>query len=223
MNTTPSVTRPIKIMVATATTLLVMGLVWSVKHPNSNQANSNQNSHDQQTPQRSPASHNSDPNKKAKQTSGNQHIDMGKTTAGLSIQISGKNSNGEVLASVDNATYDLVNSRFTLTGKIVANRHMAAQDFNWIFPQTYKVIEGGATGTIPELHPGEEHSISITLDRGLEPEQPVVLHVFKIVNSEPRGTIVQYDFPPRVETDSRTPTSELSHGSVDHRGEKFVQ
>lgn len=210
------VTRPIKILVASATALLVTGLIWSVKHEASGSRQD-----------RGLASHNSEPDKKAKQTVGHQHQLEGKLGSGLSIKITGKNSNGDELMTADQATYDLVNSRFTLTGKIVATRHMASQDFNWIFPQTYQVIAGTATGVVPELKPGQEHQISITLDRGTEPEQPVVLHVFKVVNSEPRGTIVQYDFPPRTQTDARSP-SDLSRGSIEHaiehhKGEKFVQ
>jgi hypothetical protein len=210
------IARPVKIIFATATTLLVTGLIWSVKH----QAGV-------KPEDRGPASHNSDTLKRSKQTVGHQHQIEGKMGSGLSIKISGKNSNGEELTAADQATYDLVNSRFMLTGKIVATRHMAAQEFTWIFPQTYQVIAGTATGTVPELHPGQEHQVSITLDRGAEPEQPVVLHVFKVVNSEPRGTIVQYDFPPRTQSDSRAP-SDLSRGSIEHaiehhKGEKFVQ
>jgi hypothetical protein len=210
------ITRPVKIIFATATTLLVTGLIWSVKH----QAGVPR--HD-----RGPASHNTDASKKAKQTVGHQHQVEGKVGSGLSIKIYGKNSNGDELSTADHATYDLVNSRFLLTGKIVATRHMAAQEFTWIFPQSYQVIAGTATGTVPELQPGQEHQISITLDRGAEPEQPVVLHVFKVINSEPRGTIVQYDFPPRMNPDQPMP-SDLSRGSIDHaiehhKGEKFVQ
>lgn len=210
------IARPVKIIFATATTLLVTGLIWSVKHQAS------------VIPEdRGPASHNADRLKKSKQTVGHQHQVEGKMGSGLSIKISGKNSNGEELTTADQSTYDLVNSRFMLTGKIVATRHMAAQEFAWIFPQSYQVVTGTAVGTIPELHPGQEHQVSITLDRGAEPEQPVVLHVFKVVNSEPRGTIVQYDFPPRTQIDNRAP-SDLSHGSIEHaiehhKGEKFVQ
>lgn len=210
------VTRPMKILVASATTLLVTGMIWSVKHqaivPRDDRA---------------PASHNTEPTKKSKQTAGHEHMLEGKVGSGFAIKIQGKNSNGDELTSADQATYDLVNSRFTLTGKIVATRHMAAQDFTWIFPQTYQVIAGTAAGTVPELKPGQEHQIAITLDRGVEPEQPVVLHVFKVVNSEPRGTVVQYDFPPRTQIDTRSP-SDLSRGSIEHaiehhKGEKFVQ
>jgi hypothetical protein len=210
------VTRPVKVLVASAMALLVTGLVWSVKNQSSNPRQD-----------RDPASHNSEPNKKSRQTVGHQHQIEGKMGSGLSIKIFGKNSNGDDLTTADQATYDLVNSRFTLYGKIVATRHMAAQDFNWIFPQTYQIVAGTASGIVPELKPGQEHQISITLDRGTEPEQPVVLHVFKVVNSEPRGTIVQYDFPPRAQSDTRNP-SNLSRGSIDHaiehhKGEKFVQ
>ncbi|MBN8540567.1 MAG: hypothetical protein J0L82_09290 [Deltaproteobacteria bacterium] len=210
------ITRPVKVIVATATTLLVTGLIWSVKHQASDSRQD-----------RGPASHNTEANKKSKQTVDHQHQLEGKVGSGLSIKIYGKNSNGDELATADQATYDLVNSRFMLTGKVVATRHMAAQEFTWIFPQSYQVIAGTATGTIPELQPGQEHQISITLDRGAEPEQPVVLHVFKVVNSEPRGTIVQYDFPPRTQLDNRSP-SDVSRGSIEHaiehhKGEKFVQ
>jgi len=210
------VTRPVKILVASATTLLVTGLIWSVKHQAS-----------ETRQDRHPASHNTEPNKKAKQTVGHEHHLEGKVGSGLSIRISGKNSNGDELTTADQATYDLVNSRFTLTGKIIATRHMAAQEFNWIFPQTYQVVTGAASGNIPELQPGQEHQVWLTLDRGADPEQPVVLHVFKLVNSEPRGIVVQYDFPPRTNSETRTP-SDLSRGSLDHaiehhKGEKFVQ
>ncbi len=207
-----SITRPMKLMVATASTLLVVGLTWSAKHQDATGL----------TGKRGPASHNTEPVKKAKQNKVPQATGEGKLGSGLSIKIVGKNSNGETLAGVDNATYDLVNSRFTLNGKITAVRHMAAQDFNWIFPQTYKVIAGASSGNVPELHPGQEYEVSITLDRGVEPEQPVVLHVFKVVNSEPRGTVVQFDFPARTSHDVRSP-SDQSRGSIDHSAEKFVQ
>lgn len=212
----PEVTRPMKILVASATTLLVTGMIWSVKHHPS-----------VPTENRAPASHNTETSKKSKQTAGHEHLIEGKVGSGFAIKIHGKNLNGDDLTSADHATYDLVNSRFTLTGKIVATRHMATQDFAWIFPQTYQVVAGTAAGTIPELKPGQEHQISITLDRGVEPEQPVVLHVFKVINSEPRGTVVQYDFPPRAQLNPRSP-SDVSRGSIEHsiehhKGETFVQ
>lgn len=208
------ISRPEKILVAAATTLLVTGLVWSVRHQDAPAAISSQTSS-----VRGPASHNVDPSKRERELE-KKPSPQGKAGAGHSIKIEAKNGQGVPIslpADGDFSKYDLINSRFTLTATIAANRHMAAHDFSWIFPQTYKVISGTSVGVVPELQPGQTHQIELSLDRGSEPEQPIVLHVYKLVNSEPRGTVVQFDFPREV----KKQTSKSS--KIDLSNEDFVQ
>lgn len=212
MNQHPNkLSRPHKILVAAASTLLVTGLVWSVRHPQSSAPHPHS--------ERGPASHNVDSHKQKRELDGNSSH-QGKAGNGHSITISAKNSQGEPMAlpaNADLAKYDLVNSRFTLTATITANRHMATHDYAWIFPQTYRVVSGSSVGVLPELKPGQIHTIEISLDRGTEPEQPVVFHAYKLVNSEPRGTVVQFDFP-------RLKSAQMSKSSsVDLSNESYVQ
>ncbi len=208
------ISRPEKILVAAATTLLVLGLVWSFRHQDDQAESDSRNSGI-----RSPASHNVDTSKREREFE-NKPSPQGKADAGHSIKIEAKNGHGLPLALPDDgdfSKYDLINSRFTLSATIVATRHMAAHDFSWIFPQTYKVIAGTNIGVIPELQPGQTHQIELTLDRGSEPEQPIVLHVYKLVNSEPRGTVVQFDFPRAVQKQtSKSSKIDLSNEDIVH-------
>jgi len=215
MNQDPNkLSRPHKILVAAATTLLVTGLLWSIRHPENSQLSpSDSHSH------RGPASHNADPHKQKREIDSNTPP-QGKAANGHAVTIVARNSRGETISlpvDGDFSKYDLVNSQFTLTATITANRHMASHDFSWIFPQTYRVVSGSSVGVVPELQPGQIHTIEISLDRGTEPEQPIVLHVYKLVNSEPRGTIVQFDFP-------KAKSAQMSKSSaVDLSNESFVQ
>lgn len=205
--------RPEKILVAAATTLLITGMMWSVRHPNSTENHSHSNG------ARGPASHNVDSHKQNREIDGKTPL-QGKAANGHAVTITAKNSQGQPITlptDGDLSKYDLVNSRFTLTATITAARHMAAHDFSWIFPQTYQVVSGTSAGVVPELQPGQIHTIEITLDRGTEPEQPVVFHVYKLVNSEPRGTITQFDFP-------KAKSAQMSKSSsVDLSNEAYVQ
>ncbi len=206
--------RPAKFLVAGATTLLVTGLFWSVRHQEAPASTSLL-----EVTRRSPASHNVDEQKK-KYELGEHPAPQGKVEPGHGVKIEARNSLGQLIAlpaDKDFAKYDLLNSRFTLTATITANRHMASHDFSWIFPQSYKVVAGSTVGVLPELQPGQSHTLEIALDRGTEPEQPIVLHVYKLVNAEPRGTVVQFDFP-REAAKQSSATSK-----IDLSKEDFVQ
>lgn len=114
----------------------------------------------------------------------------GKATGSFSVFISGDDGTG---ASLESKTRTA--SRVHLRGTINAERATLAQEFSWIFPKGYRVLAGATTGLVPELQAGQNYEVSITIDRGGETLQPIVLHVFKLVGNEPRGQVAQFDIP----------------------------
>jgi hypothetical protein len=169
-----------RFFVALTGALIVVGATWKVRHPNDATRIASSNA------SRSVASLRADPKKKARFDEHGSKAPEGKVSGTF-----------EVLISADETATAAVRSpsQVKLRGRITADRHLAAQDFSWILPTSYKVVEGLLIGTIPELQPGQVHEISLTVDRGSEPAQPIVLHVFKLINSEPRGQVAQFNFP----------------------------
>lgn len=136
----------------------------------------------------------------------------------------GKSVNGHLIsitaASVP-PELQAVRRPITLHAVITVNRHVAQHDYAWIFPDEFQIIDGSSVGTVPELHPGQQFEIKITLERGDAPNRPVVLHVYKLINSEPRGTIAQYDFP---DTAKDKPNSlKAPSQAIDHSDESYVR
>lgn len=182
-----------RFLVALGGSLLVVGATWLVRHP----ADATRES-----TSREPASHRHDAGKQRRL---DQHEDTpatGKVTGAFRIAIAGDDGNGLALSDLAETA-----EQIRLKATITADRHVAPHEFAWIFPTSYRIVSGLATGMTPELHPGDSMEVSIVLNRGQEPVQPIVLHVFKMVNSEPRGQIAQFDIPipgsrPRVPTEN---------------------
>lgn len=203
MNKTSPATR---FLVALSGSLLVVGATWMVRHPSdATRADSS----------RAPASNRFDTAKKRRLDEHQEAPATGKITAAFRISIVGMDSNGLSLSELSE-TAEQVHLKATIT----ADQHVAPHEFNWIFPDTYRVLGGNPKGMTPELHPGDSFDVSLVLHRGQEPVQPIVLHVFKIVNSEPRGQVAQFDIPvPGARKPSENPPNGLGRGS-EH---KYVQ
>lgn len=198
-----------RFLVALGGSLLVVGATWMVRHP-SDATRAELDSFSQ-------ASHRHD---SAKQRRLDQHEETpatGKVTGAFRIAIVGDDGNGTPLTDLPD-----VAEQVRLKATITAERHVASHEFTWIFPSTYKVVSGLPTGVTPELHPGDTMEVSIVLNRGQEPVQPIVLHVFKMVNSEPRGQIAQFDIPgPGAR--SRVPSDSSASGVGRAPEHKYVQ
>ncbi len=82
-----------------------------------------------------------------------------------------------------------------LTGKVTADRPLRGHEYSWILPEGYIASTGSLTGSLPDLEAGQTHEVSIDVDRSGAAPHPIVLHVFKLVNSEARGLVAQFDFP----------------------------
>ena len=115
---------------------------------------------------------------------------VGKVSSSFTVAIRGDDGTGAALeAKAEPAT------RVRLTGTITADRPLANHEYSWILPNGYRTSEGTLTGTVPTLQAGQKFDITITVDREQNPAQPIVLHVFKLVNSEARGQVAQFDIP----------------------------
>ncbi len=204
-----SVSPTTRFFVALSGSLLVVGATWMVRHP-SDATRSD-------TALRGPASHRHDAAKKRRLDQHEETPSVGKVAGAFRIAIVGDDGNGTALSELPD-----VAEQVRLKATITAERHVASHEFTWIFPNTYKVISGVPSGVTPELHPGDTMEVSIVLNRGQEPIQPIVLHVFKMVNSEPRGQIAQFDIPgPGAR--ARVPSESSSSGMGRAPEHKYVQ
>ena len=174
-----------RFLVALGGALVVVAATWAVRHPSDATRSDNRN----------PSSLKMDSAKKSRIDQYAETPREGKAGGSFGVAISADDGQGGTIEGLAQSA-----QRFRLKATVTAQRHIASHEFTWIFPTTYKVIDGVAVGSVPELQPGQRHELSITIDRGTEPVQPIVLHVFKIVNSEPRGQIAQFDIPPAAGT-----------------------
>ncbi len=206
MNRSSKATR---FIVAFTGALIVVAATWKVRHPSDATRNE---------AGRTIASHRSDSLKKARLEKSEDSGNENKAKGSFAVVISADDGLGG--PATENTLQPA--TRVHLKGRVTADRHIASQDFTWILPQNYKVIDGATSGVVPELQPGQSHEMRITVDRGAEPVQPVVLHVFKIINAEPRGQIAQFDIvDPRAEKSSINETAEKSANRL--RDQTFVQ
>ncbi len=195
-----------RFFVAMMGALIVVAATWKVRHPSD--ATRNEAS-------RSMASIRTDSPKKARLETETGIRKENKVRGSFTVSIVADDGlGGAADVGAQPAT------RFHLLGSVTAERHIAPHDFSWIVPQNYKVIDGAATGTIPELKPGQTHEVRITVDRGNEPPQPIVLHVFKMINSEPRGQVAQFDISIAPNGKSPDPTNEKA---ARLRDDRYVQ
>lgn len=137
---------------------------------------------------------------------------IGKVSGSFSVTIRGDDGSGGALEKMNEAA-----SHVRLRGTIAADRPLAGHEYSWILPNGYRASEGSLTGSVPDLQPGQTFEIAITVDRDQTPLQPIVLHVFKLVNSEARGQVAQFDIPDAKsfkesnERLSRTPEAERKY------------
>ena len=172
-----------RFLIALTGSLVVVAATWAIRHP----SDATRSADDR----RSPTSLKMDA---AKRSRIDQYADApreGKASGSFGVTIVGDDGQGGSIEDLPQAA-----QKVHLKAIVTAQRHIASHEFTWIFPTNYKLIDGPAVGTVPELQPGQRHELTITIDRGGEPRQPIVLHVFKVVNSEPRGQIAQFDIPP---------------------------
>jgi hypothetical protein len=177
-----------KFIVAMTGALIVVAATWSVRHPRDATMAAGRHS------TREPSSI----NRALRLETGKQdRLDQfantqptGKVSGSFTVSIRGDDGLGGQLEAKTEAA-----SHVRLIGTIVADRPFAGHEFNWILPSSYRLTNGNLTGTIPELLPGQTFEVSITIDRDQAPLQPIVLHVFKLVNSEVRGQVAQFDIP----------------------------
>lgn len=167
--------------VALVGALLVVGATWMVRHP----------SDATRLPGlRAPASVRAEDSKKHHFAHKDSNPAAGKATADFQLTVQGDDGAGGAL---DNSSTPA--AHFRLTGTIKASQALSSHEFSWILPNGYRVVDGATSGRVPDLQPGESRQLTITIDRGSEPAQPIVLHVYHLVNSEPRGQVAQFDLP----------------------------
>lgn len=163
-----------RIAISFAVALLVVGATWLVRHPND--------------ATRGPASANN-PARRT-DTTKQDRIDAhtrahstgelhGKVTGTFSIEIRRDSKDESEVIS--------------LRGVVSADRAISGHEYSWILPEGYRVVSGSASGQVPELNAGETHTMTLHLKRETSDRKPIVLHVFKWVDSEPKGQVAQYD------------------------------
>lgn len=194
-----------RIAISFAAALLVVGATWLVRHPND--------------ATRGLASTNS-PARRTDMTKQNR-IDAhtqahskgelhGKVTGTFSVEIQhdSKNESEEI----------------HLRGVVHADRAVSGHEFSWILPEGYRVLSGLSSGQIPNLGAGETHSMTLVLKRETSNRKPIVLHVFKLVDSEPKGQVAQYDDASNDELSIQKAGQSHKPASVPFlRGETIVQ
>lgn len=183
---------------------LVVGATWMIRHPSDATRLSGL---------RLPASVRAEESKKIRFTKESDHA-AGKATGNFQLSIQADDGSGGPLETLSTPA-----NRFRLTGIITASQALSSQEFSWILPYGYRVIDGVASGHIPDLQPGQVHQVSITIERANEPVQPVVLHIFHLVNAEPRGQVAQFDLP--VPGAPRNPAENFQKPNGPHQG--YVQ
>lgn len=175
-----------KFIIAMTGAVIVVAATWSVRHP-SDASRSHSKS-------RMPSSINKPLRlETTKQNRLDQFANteqIGKVSGSFAVSIHGDDGNGGALEKMGDAA-----SRVRLHGVVTADRPLAGHEYSWILPTGYRTSEGNLMGVVPDLQPGQTFEISITVDRGQIPPQPIVLHVFKLVNSEARGQVAQFDIP----------------------------
>jgi hypothetical protein len=175
-----------RFIVAMTGALIVVAATWAVRHP-SDATRTTRGS-------RSPASVNPalrlETGKQTRLDQAARAETIGKMSSNFGVSISGDDGNGGALEKMNDAA-----SHVRLRGVITADRPMTGHEYSWILPTSYRASEGSLTGTIPDLQAGQTFEVTITVDRDQSPLQPIVLHVYKLVNSEPRGQVAQFDIP----------------------------
>lgn len=175
-----------RFIVAMTGSLLVVGATWMVRHP----------SDATRLPSlRAPASVRVDGLKKTRLNPVTEISREGKATGSFELSLAGESAADGV----------------HLTGTVTADQPLAGHEFSWILPRGYRVVAGPKSGLVPDLQTRQVHTLSITVDRGQEPEQPIVLHVFRLVNSEPLGQVAQFDFAAPTALGAPTHASEKTH------------
>ena len=197
-----------RFVIAMVGALVVVTATWKVRHV----SDATRAGATRKQPTRNVASIRADAAKKARF----QQVEMGtegKVSGSFTVRVTGDDGAGGALEALPSPA-----SRVRLRGVVRADRRTPAQEFSWIFPPTYKTVSGAANGSIPELQAGQSHEVTIMIDRGSEVVQPIVFHVFKIINSEPRGQVTQFDIPNPT---SVKPTAENSATRL--KTETFIQ
>ena len=88
-----------------------------------------------------------------------------------------------------------------LRGQIRAEHALSGYQFAWIVSDGDKIVDGVAAGSVPAMNAGDTLDIKIQLDPAPHSKNPIVLHVYQLINGEPRGVIAQWDFPTNRSTD----------------------
>lgn len=99
-----------------------------------------------------------------------------------------------------------------LRGQIRAERPMSGYQFVWIVSDGDKIVEGTAAGSVPTMNAGDTFDIRLQVTPAPGSNNPVVLHVYQLVNGEPRGVIAQWNVP-SGESSERDRTSKGDHSA----------
>lgn len=96
-----------------------------------------------------------------------------------------------------------------LKGQIRAFQPLAGYRFAWILPSEDRITEGVATGIVPGLSAGDSLDLKIQVERAANSTGAIVLHVYQLINGEPRGVLAQWDpgTRHRAQPDSEKPKS----------------
>ncbi|MBK7889466.1 MAG: hypothetical protein IPJ84_01035 [Bdellovibrionales bacterium] len=82
-----------------------------------------------------------------------------------------------------------------LRGQIRADHALSGYQFAWIVSDGDKIVDGVAAGSVPAMNAGDTLDIKVQVAPAPHSKNPVVLHVYQLINGEPRGVIAQWDFP----------------------------
>lgn len=126
-------------------------------------------------------------------------------------------------ASSASASANSASTRISLTATISADKAMEQYEYNWILPRGYAVVGGPAAGQVPTIEAGGKRELTVTIDRGTEPAQPIVLHVFRLVRNEPVGQVAQFDFPSNDTTVPNKATSDAGKSIQVDSSRGYVQ
>ncbi len=164
-----------RILVSTLTAAITMAVAWSVMH----------------APVRMPAStgdiaSHSKPTPHSQPETSRSTLNIRKPSANLSV-------------TIDQIEQTL--PTLGLRGQIRAEHVLSGYQFAWIVSDSDRIVEGAATGSVPAMNAGDTFDIKIQVASAPQSKNPIVLHVYQLINGEPRGIIAQWDFPTNRNTE----------------------
>lgn len=158
-----------RILVSTLTAVITMAVAWSVMH----------------APIRMPASK-----------------DVASAQSKLTAHSQSKSSRSTSTIHKPSASVSVVIDQIEQTlptlglrGQIRAEHALSGYQFAWIVADSDRIVDSAVTGSVPTMSAGDTFDIKIQVAPSPQSKSPIVLHVYQLINGEPRGVIAQWDFP----------------------------